>query len=303
MNYRQLQYAVMLAEVRNFSEAAQRLDISQPALSKQIIGLETELGVKLFDRSTMPLSLTSAGEFFVQRAEELLFEEDVLIKTMSRYRSGEYGKLTIGVSPFRSLYLMPPVVRALKEKYPHLSIVLGEYGREHLHKGISDGLYDFVITNLPVDDSILEAIPLERDSLVLAVPNELRHMIDKETVRKNGNRQSVNLSGCGKLPFVVVSKGQEMRQLFDKLCRFSRIEPQIYMEVVGITTAWAMAQAGLAATILPVQFMRSELLNSNITIFEIDQSTFIRQPAIVTRRGQFISEYAQYAIDLLREAE
>ncbi len=301
MNYRQLQYAVLLAEVRNFSEAARQLNISQPAFSKQIIGLEAELGVKLFERSTTPLSLTPAGEFFVQKAEELLFEEDVLVKNMSRYKSGEYGKLTIGVSPFRSLYLMPPVVRALKEKYPHLSVVLCEYGRAQLHKGISDGLYDFVITNLPVDDSLLEAVPLERDSLVLAVPNELLHLIDKDKINNSGSRRSVDLASCRDLPFVVVSKGQEMRQLFDKLCRVAQIEPQIYMEVVGITTAWAMAQAGLAATILPVQFMRSELLNSSTTIFEIDGNTFTRQPAIVTRRGQFISEYAQYAIDLLRD--
>ncbi len=299
MNYRQLQYAVALAQVLNFSEAAQQLDISQPALSKQIIALETELGVKLFDRGSTPLSLTPAGEFFVQKAEELIFEEDVLIKTMNRYKSGENGKLTIGVSPFRSLYLMPPLVRALKERYPNLSITLSEYGRAQLHKGIVDGLYDFIITNLPVDDSLLDAVPLEKDSLVLAVPNELLHFIDKSKIRKEGKINYIDLSGCEKLPFVVVGRGQEMRQLFDKLCRLSRIEPNIYMEVVGITTAWTMANEGLAAAIIPMQFIGAETLG-NVTLFEINQDAYVRQPAIVTRRGQFISEYAQFAMDLLK---
>lgn len=298
MNSRQLQYAVLLAKARNFSQVAQELDISQPALSKQIISLENELGVKLFDRSTTPLSLTPAGEFFVQKAEELLFEEDILLKTMDRYKSGESGRLTIGISPFRSLYLMPDIVKALKEKYPHVQIVLSENGRSQLQKGILEGHYDFAVMNLPVDESKLEAVPLEQDTLVLAVPNRLLPLLDRS---ENSSDRTIELIQCRKLPFVVVSQEQEMRQLFDKLCRIARIEPLIYVEVVGIATARAMVQEGVAAAILPRQFVQSGAAQNSMTLFELRQDTYIRQPAVVTRRGQFISEYAQYAISLLRE--
>ncbi len=297
MNSRQLQYAILLAEARNFSQVAESLDISQPALSKQIISLENELGVKLFDRTTTPLSLTAAGEFFVKKAEELLFEEDVLLKTMSRYKTGEQGKLTIGISPFRSLYLMPEVITKFKQKYPNIQIVLSEHGRSQLHKGISEGLYDFAITNLPVDESKLDIIPLEPDTLVLAVPSALTHKINE----LGENSTKINLSQCSELPFVVLSQGQEMRQLFDKLCKLSRVTPPISLEVIGITTAWAMVQAGIAATILPKQFAQSDYSGKNIALFEIDQDTYVRQPVIVTRRGQFISEYAQCAIQILTE--
>ena len=296
MNLRQLQYAVLLSEVKNFSQVAEALDISQPALSKQIISLESELGVKLFDRSSTPITITPAGEFFIEKAQEILFEEDVLLKTMKRYKSGENGKLTIGISPFRSLYLMPPIVKTLKERYPGLHISLCEYGRAQLHRGIAEGLYDFAITNLPVDDAKFDVIPLEKDDLVLAVPNGLLHHI--EDPKKSADITFVNLADCGTLPFVVLSKGQEMRQLFDKLCRITRLQPQIFVEVVGITTAWTMVQAGIAATILPKQFIQK---SDNVTLFEINQDTYVRQSAIVTRRGQYISEYAQYAMELLIE--
>ena len=299
MNSRQLQYAVLLSDVRNFSQVAEELDISQPALSKQIIALETELGVKLFDRSTVPVMLTPAGEFFVEKAREILQEEDVLLKTMDRYKSGENGKLTIGISPFRSLYLMPSVVRALKERYPGLQISLCEYGRAQLHKGISEGLYDFAITNLPVDDSELDIIPLERDNLVLAVPNALLHCIDASVREKSADSAIVDLADCSNLPFVVLSRGQEMRQLFDKLCKIARMHPQIYVEVVGVTTAWTMVQAGIAATILPKQFIQSEIDSSDVTLFNLEQDMYVRQSAIVTRKGQYISEYAKYAMELL----
>ena len=85
MNSRQLQYAVILAETRNFSTAAEKLNISQPAFSKQIIALENELGIKLFDRGTSPLSITPAGEFFIEKSRKLLFEEDVLLKTLEKF--------------------------------------------------------------------------------------------------------------------------------------------------------------------------------------------------------------------------
>ena len=156
MNSRQLQYAVILAEHRNFSKAAQELKISQPAFSKQIIALENELGLKLFERGTTPLSLTLAGEFFIEKAKKLLFEEEKLLKILEDYKAGETGKLTIGVAPFRSLYLMPELVKKIKEKFSKLQLVLEEHGLEELQKGLLEGLYDFAIMNLPVDESEFE---------------------------------------------------------------------------------------------------------------------------------------------------
>ena len=82
MNSRQLQYVLLLSKELNFSQVAEQLNISQPALSKQIMALEKELNVKLFDRSSIPLTLTPAGERFVSDAKELLFREEQLKRTM-----------------------------------------------------------------------------------------------------------------------------------------------------------------------------------------------------------------------------
>ncbi len=293
MNSRQLQYAVILAKHRNFSQAAQELGISQPAFSKQIIGLEKELGLKLFERGTNPLSLTTAGAVFVEKAKKLLFEEEKLLKTLEDYKSGETGKLTIGVAPFRSLYLMPRLVKKIKERFPSLRLVLEEHGLEELQKGLLEGLYDFAIMNLPVDEELFEVVPLEADTLVLAVPNELLPLIDG----KKGD--GVSLSDCGRLPFVVVGKNQEMRKLFERLCSRAKVQPEIFVEVTGVTTAREMVREGVAATLLPRQFLRYEAQSSDITLFELRQEEYLRQPAIVTRRGQYVSRYAEFAMEIL----
>ena len=291
MNSKQLHHVIVLSETGNFSQAAQILGITQPALSKQLMTLEKEVGVKLFNREQSPIRLTPAGERFVQTAKELVYKEEQLLRAMERFRSGEEGRLTIGISPFRSLYLIPDLVKQLKEIFPGLQVSLRELGSDILRKEAAEGKYDFAIVNLPVDEAVLDVTPLEQDKLVLVVP---KNLWDK--VPATG---SLTMSQCKNLPFVVVSRGQELRELFEGLCAGAQIHPPIAMEVVGVTTAWAMAQAGIGAALVPLQFVEGEQFGENVRILTLKDNTFVRQPAIVTRRGQHLSRYARAAIDLL----
>lgn len=294
LNSRQLQYVIALSQLRSFSQAAEKLGISQPALSKQIINLETELGVRLFDRDHVPMTLTPAGEYFVAKARNMLYEEDQLLRVLEQFKSGENGRLDIGVTPFRSSYLMPEVVRLINARYPGVRVVLHEAGSAQLRRDAAEGKFDFAVVNLPVDEAVLEAIPLEPDRLMLAVPNS---MLDRVSYREG---ELLDFAECRKLPFVVVGQSQEMRQLFDRLCSQAGLQPHIAAEVVGVTTAWAMARAGVGATLLPYQFVNSSDFDRNLTLIPIRNDLFTRQPAIVLRRGQYVSEYTRYAMALMQ---
>ncbi|MBQ9953599.1 MAG: LysR family transcriptional regulator [Clostridia bacterium] len=300
MNSKQLQYAIELAEVCNFSKVSEKLNISQPALSKQIINLENDLGVKLFDRKCVPMRLTAAGEHFIKEAKELLYREDQLKRSMDQYRSGEYGRLSIGLSPFRSLYLIPQIAKKIRARFPGVEISISDTNSEQIRKDVVEGKLDFAIVNLPVDESVLDYIPIEPDILVLAVPNE---MLDRLDLKQGDKFTEIDFKDCRNLPCIVVEPAKEMRRLFEQLCAAEEIHPPIAMEVVGLTTAWAMARAGIGATLLPLQFLDGESLDqTNLSLFKIKNDTFRRQPVIVTRRGQYLSDYAKYAINLLRDA-
>lgn len=295
MNTRQREYVVVLSETKKFSAAAEKLGISQPALSKQIIALENELGIKLFDRSTNPLELTAAGEFFVKKAKELLFEEDLLLKTIESYKTGENGKLVIGVSPFRSLCIMPDLVSTLKEKFPSLDIFLEEACLAETQKGMWEGKFDFAIVNLPVDEAKFETIPLEQDVPVVAIPEPMVDLLEGD-ICENGK---ITLSQCKKIPFALIGEGQELRVLFDKLCAAEKMKPNIIVEVTGVTTTREMVREGVAASFLPKQFLKKDIKRGGIKIFEIKDNNYVRRPAIILRRGQFVSKYAQEAINVL----
>ena len=299
MNSRQLQYAVALYNTRSFSQVSEELGISQPALSKQIQSLEKELGIQIFDRNTVPFTVTVPGEAFIRHAKTLLSQENYLLRVLEEYKSGEKGRLTIGASPFRCLYLIPPIVKKLQARFPGVEVCIRDTDSERIRKELAEGNLDFAIVNLPVDDTMFDYTPIEPDTLVLAVPNS---MLERLCVADKTPLSEIDFSACKDLRFVVVEQSKEMRRLFDSLCAGADFYPQIAMEVVGITTAWAMARSGIGATVLPLQFINEETLDSgSITLFAIKNNTFHRQPVIITRKGQYLSQYAKYAIDLICE--
>lgn len=298
MNTRQLQYAIELYKALNFSIVADRLKISQPALSKQIAALENDLGIKLFDRTTNPLTVTPAGEHFFAGAVKLLYQEDQLLRSMEDFKSGQKGTLNIGISPFRSLYLIPKIANKIKEKYPDVKISLHELSSDLLRSQTAEGKFDFAIANLPVDESALDIIELEPDTLVLAVPKALASDLP---YTNTDSLSSIKLEDCKNLPFVVVSKTQEMRVLFEKAAALADFEPNISAEVIGLSTAWAMCRAGVGATILPLQFINSIEKSDDLVLFKLEQNLTTRQPVIITKKGQYLPEYAKFAIKLLTE--
>lgn len=297
MNTKQMQYAIELAKTKNFSQVSEKMNISQPTLSKQIIALENALGVKLFERNTASVSLTPAGEYFVQEAQKLLHREDQLLKTIELFKSGERGRMIIGVSPFRNLYLMPKVIEKFKIRYPGIQVVLHETNSDQLRKEAAEGHYDFAVVNLPVDDAVLNVVRLAEEKLVIAVPNAMVNRIPNAE-----GKTEIDFLDCKELPFVIVAQGQEMRRYFDSLCANSNITPEISIEVAGgVTTAWSMASAGLGATLLPLQFVGNSNFDDNLTLFKLKDMQYTRQTAIVSRRDQYLSEHARYAMELLQE--
>ena len=301
MNSRQLQYAVLLSEILNISQAAEKLSITQPALSKQILSLEAELGVTLFDRSTVPLTLTQAGEEFIKNAKEILFKEEALRHAMEDYKAGEKGRLNIGISPFRATYFLSDVLIKLRNEYKGLQIVLNEKNSTLLQKDTSDGLLDFSILNLPVDETIFDVIPLAPEPVVLVVPKIFAEKITGVKKTETDEFPVVNIEDFKDIPFITLGKTQELRILFDKLCLSKGFSPDIAVEAVGISTALSLAQSGIGAALLPLQFTKSNMKDNSLSVFALKSAACIRQPAIVIRKGQHISKYAAAAIKLITE--
>ena len=155
MKLRDLQYLVAVAEERHFGRAADACHVSQPTLSGQIRKLEGELGVPIFERTNRSVSTTPAGDDIVACARRILAQVDRIQALAAARRDPLAAPLRLGVIPTLSPYLMPLVLRPLREHYPGLRLVLTEEVTDSLLHRLRSHEIDAALLATPVDDPAL----------------------------------------------------------------------------------------------------------------------------------------------------
>ncbi|MES2997155.1 MAG: LysR substrate-binding domain-containing protein [Verrucomicrobiota bacterium] len=160
MELRHLRYFVAVAEELNFRKAAQRLNISRPALSKQIKDLENEVGVRLLERDTVSVALTQAGEGFLDDATSLLKMAGQAIERAGETNAGRRGKLRIGSVGIIATDFLPRTLKIFRENFPDVEVVFVEMLPIEQLAALADGRIDIGfaygpgVDNLPEIDSL-----------------------------------------------------------------------------------------------------------------------------------------------------
>jgi DNA-binding transcriptional LysR family regulator len=165
---RQLRSFVAVAEAGTLTAAAGRLHIAQQSLSQQLRLLEAQLGGALFTRSSRGVTLTALGQTLLDEARPLLAQADRLAETVARTARGERAELRIGFLPSVANYLMPPVVRAFRDRQPQIALRTEDVTIAQLVERVRDGRLDAGLSRQPlVDDLRAEEILREPVAAVL----------------------------------------------------------------------------------------------------------------------------------------
>jgi DNA-binding transcriptional LysR family regulator len=166
---RRLQYFVAVARERNFTRAAERLHVAQPALSRQVRLLEQELGVELLHRTTHEFELTEAGEFLLERGPVLLGAADDLWRDVRTYGTGERGGVLIGYGGSASYETAPRLLQALTERHPRIAVTTAVKSVEEIIAGLRDGSIGLGLVRCASETADLEmrTIRLERQGLMV----------------------------------------------------------------------------------------------------------------------------------------
>ncbi len=172
MDLRQLRYFVAVAEERNFTAAARRLQLSQPSLSQQIQLLERRMGVPLLDRSVHPLRLTVAGQHFLEGGRRVLVAADKLVDEVRRRGTSEAGELRIGVVRFGLYQLLLPVVQQMRAAAPDVRLPVRQLAGEMQLAALRRGDVDVVLyrhtEQASMDD--VRVVPLFDDPMMAILP-------------------------------------------------------------------------------------------------------------------------------------
>jgi LysR family transcriptional regulator, hydrogen peroxide-inducible genes activator len=175
MNLQDLRYLVAVAEHRHFSRAAEACNVSQPTLSSQIKKLEEELGVTVLERTNKRVDLTPVGSQILAHARRALAEAAQMEDVARAARDPLVGSLKLGVIPTLAPYLMPMILKPLKQSYPGLRLELWEDQTRSLIDGLRNHRLDAALLATPPDAPEITELALFDEPLLAALP--LRHRL------------------------------------------------------------------------------------------------------------------------------
>lgn len=158
------------AEANNFSEAGRRLHLSQPAISQKIDNLQKHFNTKLFERHGREMRLTEAGQVLKPMAKELLGVAKRIEETMVSLQEHVFGEMVIGCSTASGKYLLPSLIAAFREEYPHVRIHVSVSSRRSVIERVINGDYNFAVSSKVVEHRDLVYKPLFQDNIILIVP-------------------------------------------------------------------------------------------------------------------------------------
>jgi DNA-binding transcriptional LysR family regulator len=162
MNLKQLSHIVALSETLNFGKAAERVHLSQSALSKSIAATEEEFDIRIFDRTTNNVAVTATGQFVVSHAKNLLSEAKNFSKNIEYLKTGHLGAVALGSGPFPATAFLDAGIRKFHELYPKVSLRIRINHWVDLLENLKEGRIDFFVADVRdiTNDPMLEITPI-----------------------------------------------------------------------------------------------------------------------------------------------
>ncbi len=242
MELHQLRYFVAVAETGSFTRAAERVGVTQPTLSEQVIRLEGKthgVGRRLFDRLGRKVVLTDAGHELLGRAQAILAAVDEAERVVRD--STEGGRLRVGAIPTIAPFVLPAAVLRFSKAHPGIRLQLQEDRTERLLADVLAGELDVAIMALPIRDDRLHVEKLYSEPLVMALP--AKHRLASKT--------EVKLVDVMDEPFILLDEMHCFGDQVLSLCRRGGVEPKVVCRGEQIATLLAMVAVGQGVSVVP----------------------------------------------------
>lgn len=288
MELRHLRYCVALAEVQNFTRAAERTHVTQSTLSHQIKQLEDELEVALFNRDGKSVSLTQAGRDFVDTITPILKQVDAAVGALKASPDQLTGELRIAATHSFNVQLIPQCLAAFMETFPQVKVIVEELSGDQIAQGLESGTLDLGISYRPAVPRGLWFEPLFNEELKLI-------MSPNHPLAKRKRVRMVELNG---LPLALLTRNFSTRQLLDECFEAAGAEPQVVAEMNAISPMVELVRRTRLCSIVSDNALSGE---PDLIAVALENPTPIRTPGLLWNRNRERPLATRYMANIIRE--
>jgi len=291
MEMAQLEYFSKVVQERSFSKAADRVFRTQPAVSIAIRRLEEEIGLPLLDRSQKTPVLTEAGQVVYDYAQRILALRDEIGEAVAELQSLKRGRVRVGANESTSLYLLPDLILAFRDRHPEVKVEIFRHVSGRLPREVLERNVDFALMASEPSDRDLEAFPVLKDELVLIMSPD--HPL--------ASRESVKIKDLGAESFIAhnVKSGSRMK-VIEAFAR-QHTPLNIALELATIETIKRFVQKRVGLAFVPRMCVREELERGVLVSVPVRGLTHNRVLWAAHRRGAGFSPAAAAFLKVLKE--
>jgi DNA-binding transcriptional LysR family regulator len=288
LNLRDIRALVAVAEAGSFTRAAERLHLSQPALTVQIRRLEEAVGARLFDRNSRNVALTPTGRELLPLLRKSLQDMENVLRDARAMGEGESGTIRIACLPTFASSVLPELIIDMKRDVPRAVFQVRDVVASTVNALVRNEDADIGLTGGEVLDPLLEVLHTGVDRLVVVCPRE--HTL--------AGKRRIGLNDLAALPLVLTAPGTSVRAVVDAALSESNEALNIACEPMYMMTAVAMVRAGLGVTILP-ETAREVRAEPGLIVKRIDHAAFVRRIAVIKKRGRTLPAITEHFVKLM----
>jgi len=279
MDLKHLNYFVAVAEAGSFTQAARKLHVTQPSLSKMVRLLEEDLGVQLIDRSSKQIELTDAGMTILRSAKHIIQSFERMSSDLEEVVKLKKGTLRLGIPPMVGGYFLPSIIEKFLTHYPEIRLHVIEQGGKSLEHDIIQGELDFGMVILPVKD-------IERYHILPCINEDLRLVVHSE--HRLASQHTIRMSQLEQEPFIMFRKDFTIHHLIREQCEAAGFEPRIVFESSQWDFMTEMVAAKYGITLLPERICQ-QLDPKRFASISIVQPSIPWQLSMIWRKDKYLS--------------
>jgi DNA-binding transcriptional LysR family regulator len=278
----------------SITAAAKKLYISQPSLSQMIKLVENNLGTPIFNRNTDPISLTYAGEKYIEAARKILLINSNLQKEINEITHEDQGVLRLGIPVQRAMQVVPYILPKFKQAYPLVHVKIYEQGSSFTEDLLLDGTIDLAcLTTYPKYEELSYHLVEQEDLVLLTSRNS-------DIAQRIPSGTPIDISEAKNEAFISIKSGHSVRTIQDRLFIQKDIQPEILLETMSIEVAKRTAVACDAVMIIPFNYVDiTPELYSNAVTYPLKNVDYNRSFYLCHRKDRYMTKYMKDFIRMM----